>query len=308
MTSTPLPTLLSILQVFLNLLIFLALAPLFDGIVRRVTARVQNRQGPPLVQSLYDILKLLGKENIDSTGILPFRLAPLIAFASMLCVIAILPMAGRATALTQYADAISLVYLLTLGGVAVLLGAFASKNIYALIGASREMTTMIMVEPILFMILLLGVLKTGSLDLGAVIYGTPMAAFGLPGVVMIVVSLFGLQAFVARQPFDMAEAEQELLGGPFIEYSGPNYALFKYYMMLKQMFYAYLPIAMFVPLLGTGFYLADLALQLALTALVFLLIGLLSATHPRYRIDQAIRYFGVLFLIALGAIAVAVVL
>jgi len=296
-----------ILQVIGNLVLFLAVAPFFDGVVRRVMARVQSRQGPPLAQSYYDMFKLLGKENIDSAGILPFRLAPLIAFASILCVIAILPIAGRATALTPYADAISLVYLLTLGGVAVLLGAFASKNIYALIGASREMTTMIMVEPILFMVLLLGVLKTGSLDLTAVIYGTPMAAFGLPGLVMIAVSLFALQAFVARQPFDIAEAEQELLGGPFIEYSGPNYALFKYYMMLKQMFYAYLPIAMFVPLLGSGFYLVDLALQLVLTALVFLLIGLLSATHPRYRIDQAIRYFGVLFVIALAAISAAVI-
>lgn len=295
------------LQVIANLVLFLGLAPLFDGIVRRVIARVQSRQGPQLVQSYYDVLKLLGKENIDSAGILPFRLAPLIAFASILCVIAILPVAGHATALTPYADAISMVYLLTLGGVAVLLGAFASKNIYALIGASREMTTMIMVEPILFMVLLLGVLKTGSLDLTSVIYGTPLAQFGFPGVVMIIVSLFGLQAFVARQPFDIAEAEQELLGGPFIEYSGPNYALFKYYMMLKQMFYAYLPIAMFVPLFKSGFFVVDLAVQMLLTAVVFLLIGLLSATHPRYRIDQAIRYFAVLFVIALGAIGAAVI-
>lgn len=301
-------TTLGILLVITNLVLFLGLAPFFDGIVRRVTARVQSRQGPTLAQSYYDIFKLLGKENIDSTGILPFRLAPLVAFASMLCVIAILPVAGKATALTQYADAITLVYLLTLGGVAVLLGAFASKNIYALIGASREMTTMIMVEPILFMVLMLGVLKTGSLDLNAVIYGTPSADYGWPGIVMIVVSLFGLQAFVARQPFDIAEAEQELLGGPFIEYSGPNYALFKYYMLLKQMFYAYLPIAMFVPLIKSGVFALDLAVQMVLTAVVFLLIGLLGATHPRYRIDQALKYFAVLFLVALGAIGAAVVI
>lgn len=301
-------TSLGILLVITNLVLFLGLAPFFDGIVRRVTARVQSRQGPTLVQSYFDLFKLLGKENIDSTGILPFRMAPLVAFASMLCVIAILPVAGQATALTQYADAITLVYLLTLGGVAVLLGAFASKNIYALIGASREMTTMIMVEPILFMVLMLGVLKTGSLDLTSVIYGTPSADYGIPGIVMIIVSLFGLQAFVARQPFDIAEAEQELLGGPFIEYSGPNYALFKYYMFLKQMFYAYLPIAMFVPLIKSGNFALDLAVQMVLTAVVFMLIGLLGATHPRYRIDQALKYFAVLFLVALGAIGAAVVI
>ncbi len=293
----------SALLVFTNLVLFLALAPFFDGIVRRVTARVQSRKGPPLTQSYYDVFKLLGKQNIDAVGILPFRMAPLVALASILCVIAILPVAGKATALTPYADTISLVYLLTLGGVAVLIGAFASKNIYALIGASREMTTMIMVEPILFMILMLGVLKTGSLDLTAVLYGTPAANYGWAGAVMVLVSLFGLQAFVARQPFDIAEAEQEILGGPFIEYSGPNYALFKLYMMLKQMFYAYLPIAMFVPLLNSGIFIVDLAVQMVLTAIVFLLIGLLGATHPRYRIDQALRYFAGLFVVSLAAIA-----
>jgi len=292
-----------ILLVFTNIVLFMGLAPFFDGIVRRVTARVQSRQGPPLTQSYFDVLKLLGKQNIDSVGILPFRMAPLVALASILVVIAILPVAGKATALTGYADTLSLIYLLTLGGVAVLVGAFASKNIYALIGASREMTTMIMVEPILFMILMLGVLKTGSLDLTTVIYGTPTVNYGWAGVVMVIVALFGLQAFVARQPFDIAEAEQEILGGPFIEYSGPNYALFKLYLMLKQMFYAYLPIAMFVPLLKSGSFIVDLAMQMVLTAVVFLLIGLLSATHPRFRIDQALKYFAGLFVVALAAIA-----
>jgi formate hydrogenlyase subunit 4 len=286
-----------------NLLLFLALAPLYEGIVRRVAARVQNRQGPPLWQPLYDILKLLGKENIDAVGILPFRLAPLVALASILCVVAILPVAGRATALTPYADTLSLIYLLTLGGVAVLVGAFSCKNIFALIGASREMTTMIMVEPILFMILLLGVLKTGSLELTKVLYGTPPADYGWSGLVMIVVALFALQAFVGRQPFDIAEAEQEILGGPFIEYGGPNYAPFKYYLMVKQMFYAYLPIAVFVPLLHSGLMAVDLVAQLLLTAVVFLVIGLLAATHPRLRIDQALNYFAGLFMLALGGVA-----
>ena len=288
-----------------NLLLFLALAPLFEGIVRRVAARVQSRQGPPLWQPLFDILKLLGKENIDATGILPFRLAPMVALASILCVVAILPVAGRATALTPYADTLSLIYLLTLGGVAVLVGAFSGKNIFALIGASREMTTMIMVEPILFMILLLGVLKTGSLELTTVLYGTPPGDYGWAGLVMVVVALFALQAFVGRQPFDIAEAEQEILGGPFIEYSGPNYALFKYYMMIKQMFYAYLLIAVFVPLLHSGLLVVDLILQMLLTAVVFLVIGLLAATHPRFRIDQALNYFAGLFVLALGAVASA---
>jgi formate hydrogenlyase subunit 4 len=294
--------------VLFNLILFMALAPLFEGIVRRVTARVQSRKGPPLTQTYYDLFKLLGKENIDSAGTVPFRTAPLIAFASILCVVAVLPVAGVATALTPYADAISLVYLLMLGGVAVLLGAFASRNVYALIGASREMTIMIMVEPVFLMILMLGVLKQQSLDLTVVLYGSPAFSYGLVGVVMAIVCLLALQAFVARQPFDIAEAETEIKGGTFIEYGGPSHALFKYYLLIKQMFYAYLPIAMFIPLLRSGSFVIDLAVQMIGTALVFALIGLLASTHPRLRIDQALKYFSWLIALSLSALAASLMI
>ncbi|MCM2322601.1 MAG: NADH-quinone oxidoreductase subunit H [Oligoflexia bacterium] len=295
----------STLTTSLNILAFLGLSPLFEAIIRKVSARVQARQGPPLVQPYLDLLKLLGRENIDSAGTWPFRLAPLIALASILTVVAVLPLAGRESAFTAQADTITLVYLLTLGGVSVLLGAFASRNPYALIGASREMITMILVEPVLAMVLLLGALKAGSLDLMSALYGAIRPGYGIAVVVMLAVYLLGLQAFVARQPFDIAEAEVEILGGPFIEYSGPNFALFKYYLMIKQMFYAYLPVAIFVPLPRSGFYGVDLLVQLALTGLVFILIGLLAATHPRFRIDQAIRYYAVLFVLAVLALGLS---
>ncbi len=74
---------------------------------------------------------------------------------------------------------------------------------------------------------------------------------------MLVVYLLALQAFVAKQPFDISEAEIEILEGPFIEYSGPDYALFRYSMMMKQMFYAWLFVSVFVPVLKTGFIPAD---------------------------------------------------
>ena len=80
----------------------------------------------------------------------------------------------------------------------------------------------------------------------------PAAGYSVSLAVMLVVYLLALQAFVARQPFDIAEAEIEILEGPFIEYSGPDYALFKYYMMMKQMFYAWLFVAVFLPVPPDG--------------------------------------------------------
>jgi len=123
---------------------------------------------------------------------------------------------------------------------------------------------------------------------------------------MMIVYLLALQAFVARQPFDIAEAEVELLAGPFIEYSGPNYALFKYAMMLKQMFYAWLFVSTFLPFLRTGFYPADIVLQLLAMLALFGLIGLVGATNPRLRIDQAVKYYAILIVWALTAVGLAV--
>jgi formate hydrogenlyase subunit 4 len=291
---------------FLNAALFLLLAPFYEGVLRRLTARIQSRQGPPLIQPYYDLLKLLGKDNLNSAGTWPFKAAPLLALASILAVTAVIPFGFRASVLAGRIDAILVVYLLTLGGVAVLLGALASRNPFAMLGASREMTTMIMVEPVLAMTLILGAVKVHSLSLAAALPGAPGAAFRASSILMMIVYLLALQAFVARQPFDIAEAEVELLDGPYIEYSGPNYALFKYALMLKQMFYAWLFVTTFLPFLRTGFYPADVVLQLLAMLAVFLLIGLVGATNPRLRIDQAVKYYAVLIVWALTAVGLSV--
>jgi formate hydrogenlyase subunit 4 len=295
----------TILYMLANVVIFIALAPLFEGIVRKITAKVQSRQGPPVTQPYYDIMKLLGKENIDSAGTWTFRVAPVIALTSILSVVALIPFGRQANFLTQYADVISIIYLLTLGGVAVLLGALSSRNTYALIGASREMITMIMVEPVLAMLFIIGAVKVKTLGIAAAIGSITSSGYSISVVIMIIVYLMALQAFVGRQPFDIPEAEIEILEGPYIEYSGPNYALFKYYIMIKQMFYAALFVMAFNPIAPTGYYAADVAIQLVGIILVYVIIALVGSTNPRFRIDQAIKYYAVLILLSLGAIGLS---
>jgi formate hydrogenlyase subunit 4 len=290
----------------IQVLIFLAVAPLYEGIVRKLIARVQSRKGPPVIQPYYDLFKLLGKERLNSAGNWAFKLAPVAAFASILAVAAFLPFAARTGYLSARVDAVTIVYLLTLGGVSVLLGALASRNTFAMIGASREMVTMIMVEPVLAMTLILGAVRMKSLGLPAAMFSVTGAGFSVSTGIMLAVYLAALQAFVARQPFDIAEAEIEILEGPFIEYSGPDYALFRYYMMMKQMFYAWLFVSVFAPFARTGFYAGDVLVQLLEMGVVFVVIALVGSTNPRLRIDQAVRYYAVLILIALAAVGLAV--
>ncbi|MCX8160978.1 MAG: NADH-quinone oxidoreductase subunit H [Candidatus Saccharicenans sp.] len=291
--------------VVINLLYFLLLAPFLEGVMRKITARIQSRQGPPLYQPYLDLLKLLGKENLNAAGHPVFRLAPLLALASVLSAIALLPLAGQSSFLAHSSDLMTLIYFLTLGGFSILVGALASGNPFASVGASREMMTIIMLEPVLAMTLILGVVRAGSLGLVSVTEGVSTNR-GLSYFLMMAVYLVALQAFVSRQPFDIPEAEVEILEGPYVEYSGPNYALFRYTLNLKRMFYSWLFVAGFLGFMLPGNIILCLVIQTVLILALFVLISVIGATHPRFRMDQALKFYGILLLLALLAVGLGV--
>ena len=123
---------------------------------------------------------------------------------------------------------------------------------------------------------------------------------------MLGVLVFSLQAFLGRVPFDTAEAETEIMEGPVMEYSGPKLALFKYARMSKMFVYSALFVALFAPW-GNGLvYPLSLAIFLAKVFGVVLMVTLIAATHARYRIDQAVRYYAGLFALSLVALVFAV--
>jgi formate hydrogenlyase subunit 4 len=290
----------------MNIALVLALAPLFEGILRKVTAKVQSRQGPPVWQPYYDLLKLLGKEDIE-VGESPAmqRFASWLSLAAILTVAVLVPM-GTVPPLAGAADAYLLVYLLTLCGISTMLAGLAAGSTYSLVGMSREMMSLMTLEPLLAVAVVVGVVQVRSLRLETVLDGSPYAHAGLPlaGIVMFGVAILAFQALVGRLPFDIAEAETELMEGSLVEYSGPKLALFKFTQMAKLVVYGALVVSLFVPW-GSGLP-APLNLVSLLVKLVLLVLAvtLVAATHARYRIDQAIRYYGAL----LGASLVALLL
>ncbi|GAB4233495.1 MAG: NADH-quinone oxidoreductase subunit H [Acidobacteriota bacterium] len=289
---------------FVNAFVLLLLSPLGEGCLRRLAARLQSRQGPPLTQPYWDLLKLLGKENLEP-GVRAFRWAPVLAFSAVLAAGMLLPQGFRVSAFARHVDVVTLIYLLALGGVAVLLGAFSSRNIFAAVGAGREMVTMMLLEPVLAMILLVGAVRAGGLGLDAVFSAFADENWSPALLLAVAVNLAALQAFVGRQPFDLAEAESELAEGPFIEYSGPSYALFRWYLMMKQLLYSWLLVSVALTPLASGSWPADLALHWLAVAAVYALIGLVSFTNPRLRIDQAVRFYAALAVAGLAAVALS---
>jgi formate hydrogenlyase subunit 4 len=290
-----------------NVGVVLLVAPFFQGVLRKVTAFIQSRQGPPIWQAYYDILKLLGKEDIES-GDSPRmqRFSVYLSLATVLSLACLVPM-GFPAPLNGQGDAILLIYLLTLSGICTMLAGLAAGSTYSLVGISRQMMVMIALEPLFAIAIIIGSIHTGTFRLDTLLNGSVYATNGIPwsGLVMLLVMLLSFQAFVERMPFDISEAETEIMEGPLIEYSGPKLAMFKYAAMAKLVIYSALFVAMFAPW-GTGLPLVLGWLLFWVKVLVLvLLVTLVAATHARYRIDQAIRFFGVLFVTALAALALA---
>jgi formate hydrogenlyase subunit 4 len=290
-----------------NLALVLLLTPLFQGVLRKITAIIQSRQGPPLWQPYFDLLKLLGKEDIES-GQAPLmqRFAAYLSLATVLTLACLVPM-GFGVPLDGAGDAILLIYLLTLSGICTLLAGLAAGSTYSLLGISREMMTMIALEPLFAVAIVVGAVHTGTFRLDTILNGSVYASGGVPwsGILLLGVMLLSFQAFVQRVPFDISEAETELMEGPLMEYSGPKLALFKYAQMAKLVIYSALFVGLFVPWGSVlGFPLAWLMFWAKVLGLV-LLVTVVAATHARYRIDQALRFFASLLVVALAALALA---
>ena len=290
-----------------NVLLVLLLAPLFEGILRKLTARLQSRQGPPLRQPYFDLLKLLGKEDLE-TGELPGvqRMVTYLGLAAVLTTACLLPL-GFPSPFNGAGDVILLIYLLTFCSVCTLLAGMASGSTFSILGSSREVMCLVTLEPILAVALLIGAIHSGSFRLDTVLNGSVYAGAVAPwsGLIMLGVLMLSMQAFLQRLPFDIAAAETEIMDGALMEYSGPKLALLKYGQLAKLVLYSGLFVSLFVPWGDHLMFPVGWLLFWLKVVGVILVVTVIAATHARYRIDQAIRYFIGLLIVALGALVLA---
>jgi NADH-quinone oxidoreductase subunit H len=280
---------------------------------RKVTARVQFRKGPPLLQPFYDFFKLLLVKEIilpKQGSPLMFLLAPVFGLfgATMAGVFILLPLFGITSGFRG--DLIVIFYLLAIPSLSYILGSLASGNPLAAVGGSREMKLIISYE-LTFLLLLAGIImKSGQhFDLNAVIQaqqtGSPFIG-SISGVLLFIVGIFCIQAKLALVPFDLPEAEAEITEGIFIEYSGAAYALIK---LTKYIMLFILP-AFLCALLLNGFRLEGINILWAVLKIlaIVLLLTLIRNTNPRIKIKQAVSFFFVWMNIAAVAAIVLIAL
>jgi len=289
-------------------LLFTAFAGLLTSWVdRKVTALVQMRVGPPLLQPFHDIRKLLIKETCvpEDGSIGLFLLAPLIGLAAVTLASMILWRTLLDSQATFVGDLIVLVYLLVMPALGVMLGAFASRNPLASLGGSREVKLMIAYELPLVLAVMVPVIHANSIRLGD-LFTAQAPVTSLSGILALLVAIACTQAKLTIVPFDMPEAETELSGGALIEYSGPPLAVFK---LTRAMMLFTMPVLLVVLFFGglvsgTG-WLPGLIGLLVWFLLVAVTIVVRNTT-PRVRTDQAVRFFwGPVSVVAALAVALA---
>jgi NADH-quinone oxidoreductase subunit H len=273
---------------------------------RKVTARIQWRVGPPWYQPLMDLVKLSIKEitvpTLASKEL--FFFSPMIGLSAATVVSMLVWLPNIDPVSKGFSgDIIVVMYLLTLPAIAVILGASASGNPLASLGASREIKMVMAYELPFIISLIVPIIKShGLLRLSDIINYQAVngsLAASLSGIIAFIVMIFCMQAKLGLVPFDASEAETEIMGGTFIEYSGMLLAIFK---LTKTMLMVVLPLFL-ITLFWQGFNF----LSLWKYVILLVIIILIRNTNPRVRVDQAVRFFwGKMTLMAILAVLLAV--
>ncbi len=269
---------------------------------RKVAARVQDRLGPNrvgpfgLLQSVADAVKLLTKEDITPLGADKFiyNLAPIIAFATVVLMWAVIPFTPLHIGADLSIGILYFVAVASIGTVKVMVAGWASNNKYALLGAFRTIAQLLSYEVPLVLALLIPVMISGSMSMQGIVQAQGGMWFLFMSPIAAILFYVANLAETGRAPFDLLEAESEIIAGYNIEYSGFKFGMF----MAGEFMHAFTACLLFAIIFMGGWWgpgveqvpvLGFLYLGLK-TAVVYLFSLVLRATVPRIRIDQLMSF------------------
>ena len=270
---------------------------------RRVWAFVQKRQGPNVVgpfgllQSLADALKYIFKEIIipSSSNKIIFILAPIVTMTLALIAWAVIPFSATQVLADINVGILYLFAVSSLGVYGIIMGGWASNSKYPFLGAIRSAAQMVSYEVSIGVIIINVLLCVGSLNLNDIVEAQTNLWFIIPLFPMFVIFFISALAETNRPPFDLPEAEAELVAGYQTEYSGMMYAMFWLGEYANILLMCAMGAILFLggwmsPVEIYPFTIVPGAIWLILKILLlFILFALVKAIVPRYRYDQLMR-------------------
>jgi NADH-quinone oxidoreductase subunit H len=271
-------------------------------IERKFAARVQDRLGPNrvgpfgLLQTIADAVKMLTKEDITPVGADRFiyNLAPIIAFAAVILMWAVVPFTSQHIGADLSIGALYFVAIGSIGTVKIMIAGWSSNNKYALLGAFRTIAQLLSYEVPFVMSLLIPVMLAGTMSMQGIVHGQIGMWYVFMAPIAFAIFFIANLAETGRAPFDLLEAESEIIAGYNIEYSGFKWGIF----MASEFLHAFTA-ALFTAVLFLGGWSGPLAEQIPIlgfvylglkTAVVYLFALLIRSTVPRVRIDQMMAF------------------
>lgn len=297
------------LLIFPGLLFCVVFGVLMAGIDRKLVARMQRRVGPPILQPWYDFVKCCAKETIIPRCAKKaiFIGAPYLGLACLIVIALFIPVGSYGSAFTAGADLVVILYLLTIAGVTLIIGASSTGSPYAGVGLSREMVAMISYElPFVLVLLAVGRVAGADSGLGCTFSLSTIAAYQAANGPLIahwalipaaIAMLLVIPCEVGSHPFDIAEAETEICEGALAEYSGHPLGVFRLSHYVKMYIMTALFCAMFlggitIGLAGTVGVVVDVLIFLVLCGVVsFICMTLPHAVCARLRVEQVFKFY-----------------
>jgi NADH-quinone oxidoreductase subunit H len=288
---------------------------------RKIVARIQDRLGPNRVgpfgvlQTVADLMKLVTKELITPTGadIIPYNIAPLLAVMAVVGVWAVIPFAPTFIGADINVGVLYIVSIGAIGTLGIMLAGMSSNNKYALLGAFRTVAMMVSYAVPMVLALIVPVLLASSMGMSSIVEAQAnFSWFLFLAPVAALVFFVSSIAEVGRTPFDLLEAESEIVAGFHIEYSGLKFGMF----FVAEFLHAFTISALFATLFLGGWQgpyaeiypVLGLVYFLIKTALVYFVVIWIRASFPRFRIDQINSLnWKLITPIALGAIIFAAI-
>lgn len=281
---------------FLQMLIILLLAPMVNGIIKKLKAFTQKRQGPPVLQMYWDLFKLVKKESVISeTASWIFRATPYVVFGTAAAGALLVPVTNLLPGVRFTGDIILLFYLLALGRFFMCLSGLDAGSAFGGMGSSREAMISSLIEPSILLSVFTVGLIAGSTSISRMMtsmsgIGTPLLqpVFILTFIAMLVIIL----AETARIPVDDPATHLELTmvhEAMLLEYSGRHLALMEYGASIKQLIVITLTVNFFLPadqlilFTGTGAFLLSLVLYFLRVVLLAVIIAAVEVSTVKFR-------------------------
>ncbi len=284
---------LAYILIFPGFLFLVVLALAAEYVDRKLCAKLQNRVGPPWFQPLADIIKLAAKEDIipDQADPSIFKYTPVVALTATVTAFIYIPVWSVTAPLAFEGDVIVVLYLLTIPTVTFFLAGWYSRSVFSMIGAARSILQLFAYEIPLFLSILSPCLLANTWSLSATAeWYSQRPGMLIVNLIGLVISIIALLGKLERVPFDIPEAETEIVAGSFTEYSGRFFALFRLAISVEMIVGASLIAAVFLPFglqwgaaVGFVFYLLKVMAVVAV-------IALLRSLAARMRIDQMIDF------------------